>query len=67
MYDYLVFYKMKENCDIRFFCVDVLNNLGFFCKCCKCMIDGIFNFFIVLFFLFYIYVFVIYIDRYVNN
>lgn len=66
MYDHPALHKMKENRDIRLLCVDVSNNLGFSCKCCKRTIDGILNFFTVLSSLFYIHVFVIHIDRYVN-
>lgn len=67
MYDHPALHKMKENRDIRLLCVDVSNNLGFSCKCCKRTIDGILNCFTVLSSLFYIHVFVIHIDRYVNN
>lgn len=44
MYDHPALHKMKENRDIRLLCVDVSNNLGFSCKCCKRTIDGILNF-----------------------
>lgn len=50
MYDHPALHKMKENRDIRLLCVDVSNNLGFSCKCCKRTIDGILNFFYCLVF-----------------